>query len=74
MTSEQITRSLQYRGLGNSLSEQGGPGVIYRELLRQASMLSFNDAFHIVSIIMICILPLVFFMRRGKPGISPGMH
>jgi MFS transporter, DHA2 family, multidrug resistance protein len=74
MTSQEITRFLQYRGFENTLSEQGGLGSIYRELLRQASMLSFNDAFRIVSIIMICVLPLVFFMKRGKPGISPGMH
>jgi DHA2 family multidrug resistance protein len=74
MTSQETARFLQYRGFENSLSEQGGLGVIYREILRQASMLSFNDAFRIVSIIMICVLPLVFLMRRGKPGISPGMH
>jgi MFS transporter, DHA2 family, multidrug resistance protein len=74
MTSQEMARFLQYRGFENTLSEQGGLGVIYRELLRQASMLSFNDAFRIVSIIMICVLPLVFFMKRGKPDISPGMH
>jgi len=37
-------------------------------------MLSFNDAFFLVCIMMICILPLVFLMRRGKGGASPGMH
>ncbi|MFZ5906174.1 MAG: DHA2 family efflux MFS transporter permease subunit [Nitrospirota bacterium] len=74
MTSEQISRFLQHRGFESTLSEQGGLGVIYRELLRQASMLSFNDTFHLISIVMICVLPLVLFMRKGQPGISPGMH
>jgi DHA2 family multidrug resistance protein len=74
MFSEKSAQFLQYRGVEDSLSEQGALGVMYRELLRQASMLSFNDAFRIVSIIMICVLPLVLFMKRGKPGISPGMH
>jgi DHA2 family multidrug resistance protein len=65
---------LQYKGLDGSSSGNGGPGVIYRELLRQASMLSFNDAFHLVSIMMVCILPLVLLMRRGQGTVSPGMH
>jgi MFS transporter, DHA2 family, multidrug resistance protein len=73
--SERTTQLLQFRGLGDSQATNGGLGVMYRELLRQASMLSFNDAFHLVSIMMICILPLVFFMKRSKgPTSSPGMH
>jgi MFS transporter, DHA2 family, multidrug resistance protein len=72
--SEQSAQFLQYRGFGNAVSEQGGLGMIYREVLRHASMLSFNDAFRIVSIIMICVLPLVIFMKRGQSGSAPGMH
>ena len=72
--SEKTTQFLHYRGLDGSLSENGGLGVMYRELLRQASMLSFNDAFRLVSIMMICILPLVLLMRRGQGMSSPGVH
>jgi DHA2 family multidrug resistance protein len=72
--SEHSSQILQYKGLPDALSDQGGLSILYRELLRHASMLSFNDAFRIVSIIMICVLPLVFFMKKGKPGSSPGMH
>ena len=72
--SEKTAQLLQYKGLEGPLSGNGGPAVIYRELLRQASMLSFNDAFHLVSIMMICILPLVLLMRRGQGPASPDMH
>jgi MFS transporter, DHA2 family, multidrug resistance protein len=72
--SEQSAQFLQYRGMENSLSDQGALGTMYRELLRQASMLSFNDAFRIVSIIMLCVLPLVLFMKRAKTTGPPGMH
>ena len=72
--SEQSAQFLQYRGMESSLSDQGALGTMYRELLRQASMLSFNDAFRIVSIIMLCVLPLVLFMKRAKTTGSPGMH
>jgi DHA2 family multidrug resistance protein len=72
--SERGAQFFHYRGMGNSLSDQGALGTMYRELLRQASMLSFNDAFRIVSIIMICVLPLVLFMKRAKATAPPGMH
>ncbi|MFZ5997007.1 MAG: DHA2 family efflux MFS transporter permease subunit [Nitrospirota bacterium] len=71
---QQSARLLEDRGVGGILSEQGALGIIYRELLRQASMLSFNDAFFMVSIIMISILPLVLLMRKGKGGAPAGMH
>ena len=75
MFSDQSSQVLQYRGFRGPLSEQGGLGIIYRDLLRQASMMSFNEAFRLVSIIMICVLPLVFFMKKGKTAASPpGMH
>ncbi len=38
--------------------------VIYKELLRQASMLAFNDAFYFCSILFIALLPTVFFIAR----------
>ncbi len=72
--SERTAQLLQNRGFGDFTSGYGGLGVIYRELLRQASMMAFNDAFFIVCIIMACVLPFVFFMKRGRPAMAPGMH
>lgn len=74
MASHQSTQILQYRGFEGSLSEYGGLATIYRQLLRQASMMSFNDAFYLTSIIMICILPLVLLMKRGKVSAPSEMH
>ena len=49
--------------------------MIYGQMLRQASMISFNDAFYLLSVLMICILPLVLLMRAGKVDASAaGMH
>ena len=44
----------------------GAVGTIYRQLLRQASMMSFNDAFYLLTIFLICLLPLVLLMKKGK--------
>jgi DHA2 family multidrug resistance protein len=66
----QISRFLQERGFANSLPNHGGLGLIYNQLLRQASMLSFNDAFYLLSAMMVLILPLVLLMRKGKESVS----
>jgi DHA2 family multidrug resistance protein len=66
----QISQLLQGRGFANALPDQGGLGLIYNQLLRQASMLSFNDAFYLLSAIMVLILPLILLMRWGKESTS----
>ncbi|MBM4141076.1 MAG: DHA2 family efflux MFS transporter permease subunit, partial [Nitrospira sp.] len=66
IASQQSAQILQYRGFESSLSQHGGLGVIYKELLRQASMMSFNDAFYLIGIILICVIPLVLLMKKGK--------
>ncbi len=74
MATEQSSQILQYRGFNDALSGQGGLGTIYEQLLRHASMLSFNDAFLLTSIIMICVLPLVLLMKRIRVTAQAGMH
>jgi MFS transporter, DHA2 family, multidrug resistance protein len=73
MFSEQSSRFLQYRGFDDVTSGFGGLGIIYRDLLRQASMMAFNDAFFLVCIIMVCVLPLVLIMKKRSPDIIPEM-
>jgi DHA2 family multidrug resistance protein len=74
MFARQSSQFLQYRGFDDVTSGFGGLGMIYRNLLRQASMMAFNDAFFITCIIMVCVLPLVFVMKRRSPGSLPEMH
>ena len=70
----QASHVLQFRGLG-PLADQGSLALIYGKLLREASMLSFNDVFYLLSILMALVLPLVLVMRRARTGgAAPGMH
>jgi len=62
--SGQASQLLQYRGFDPGLSHQGGLGAIYEEVVREASMMSFNDVFHLMSVALVLTVPLVFFMRR----------
>jgi MFS transporter, DHA2 family, multidrug resistance protein len=60
----QAAEQLAQQGLNPAMSQQGGAGAIYNELLRQAYMMSFNDVFFILAVMMLCMLPLILFMRH----------
>ncbi len=49
-----------------AVSEHAASGLIFQEMMRQANLFSFNDAFHIASIMMICVVPLVFLLKRPR--------
>jgi MFS transporter, DHA2 family, multidrug resistance protein len=55
--------ALHYRGFEPGSAGQGGLGVIYEQLLKEASMLSFNDVFYLLTITLIMMIPLVLFMK-----------
>ena len=55
--------ALQYRGFEPGSAGQGGLGVIYEQLLKEASMLSFNDVFHLLAVTLILMIPLVLLMK-----------
>lgn len=52
----------------SGLAGYGGLDAIYEQLIRQASMMSFNDSSYILSVFLILILPLVFLMKKGESG------
>ena len=70
-----VSRILGERGYNPSLLNQGSLGAIQNEIFRQASMMSFNDAFYLLSIMMMLTIPLVLLMKDGKTGAPPsGVH
>ncbi|MEA1935946.1 MAG: DHA2 family efflux MFS transporter permease subunit [Thermodesulfobacteriota bacterium] len=68
--SQQTTQILQNRGLEQTLAHKGGLGVIYETLLNEAYMMSFNDVFYIMAVMIVLMLPLVFFMKHIRYSIS----
>jgi len=71
LANDNISNVLQYKGFSLETTDQGSLEIIYKMLLREASMLSFNDAFYLLSILMVLILPLVFIMKRTKTPVMP---
>jgi DHA2 family multidrug resistance protein len=59
---------------------RGGPepflGMIYLQVQKQASVLSYLDDFRMLSYIFFLLTPLVFFMRRPSrtSGAAPAAH
>jgi MFS transporter, DHA2 family, multidrug resistance protein len=61
----EIARRLQEQGIDPSNPDQGALAMIQQEMLREASMLSFNDTFYVLAVLMFLVLPLVILMRPG---------
>jgi len=66
-------------GLAPLLAQRGmehipPDAVIYGEMQRHAAMLAFNDAFFLVSLLMLATIPLVLMMKKADhPDHGPGM-
>jgi DHA2 family multidrug resistance protein len=42
--------------------------LIYNEMLRQSTMVSYIDVFRILAWLCVALIPLMFFMKPAKPG------
>ncbi|OGW25415.1 MAG: EmrB/QacA family drug resistance transporter [Nitrospirae bacterium GWC2_42_7] len=74
ITSQNTAQALQFGGLTPDAASHSAIGIIYYKMIEQASMMSFNDTFYLLSLFMLFVLPLVFFMKKGKTDATPGMH
>jgi DHA2 family multidrug resistance protein len=61
--SSYFSQLFQQRGMDAATSLHAALSGMYGQLLRQSSMLAFNDAFYLISILMICTVPLLVFMK-----------
>ena len=66
MGMERLKGLLALRGLSEPSLSRGSEGLIYSELLRQASMLSFNDLFFLLTFLFLLCIPFMVAMRRVK--------
>ena len=69
---QKLSHLLMSHGLSQSGATGASAGLIYQRLLQQAAMLSYIDIFHVLMIVVICVLPLVFLMQKPKKAGAPG--
>ncbi|MBI5640764.1 MAG: DHA2 family efflux MFS transporter permease subunit [Nitrospirae bacterium] len=70
MAGNTVSQLLQNKGIAAA----DGSGLIYVQLLKQTAMLAFNDAFFLLSMFMLLIVPLIVLMKKGKAEAPAGMH
>jgi DHA2 family multidrug resistance protein len=61
-----LTHLLVTRGADAARAALEAHGLVYQQMQRQAMMLSFLDDFRIMAVICLCVIPLMFLMKRRK--------
>ncbi|MFH0789603.1 MAG: DHA2 family efflux MFS transporter permease subunit [Pseudomonadota bacterium] len=56
---------LQGRGVEGTTAKQGALEILYGLLQKQAAMLAFNDVFYLLFIFFLCLVPLIWVIRRS---------
>ena len=50
-------------GSGSVLAAKG---IIYQQLAKQSTLFAFTDAFYFSTLLMLCVIPIVFLLKRPK--------
>ena len=63
--------ALQAGGSSPTDAAAQAQGLMYGTLLKQSSMLAFADAFWVMGILFLVIIPLMFLIRKTPPVRGP---
>jgi len=67
LRSRQGAALLQQGGMDPSSAHQGSLGLMYQNMIKQASMFSFDDVFYFLTLMILLLVPLVLLMRTNSP-------
>ena len=75
---ESVAGMLRANGMADAAAMQQAIGVAYQQMLRQASMLSYKNAFAVLAAVIVVLTPLPFVMRlpskAEKPSAEAAAH
>jgi DHA2 family multidrug resistance protein len=69
---DRATQALMSQGMAQADATHAAAAQIYRTLQQQASMLSYVDVFHVLMIVVFCVLPLVLLMQKPEKAGGSG--
>jgi MFS transporter, DHA2 family, multidrug resistance protein len=69
-----ITSMLEGRGFSASDAARKAYAMLQATVLRQANMLAYVDCFWLLGVAILAMIPLVFLMKKTKPGASMAVH
>jgi DHA2 family multidrug resistance protein len=55
-------------GSGPGTAQQHAYALIQANVFRQAAMLAYIDNFWLLGVVILCLIPCVFLVKRSKPG------
>ena len=68
------TQMFQAHGSAPALAKQQAYDLMYAGVSRQAAMLAYVDTFRILAFLILCLVPVVFIVRKPKPGAAVPAH
>jgi DHA2 family multidrug resistance protein len=69
-----ITSSLEGRGVSAADAARKAYAMLQGTILRQANMQAYIDCFWLLGIAILAMVPLVFLMKKTRPGASMAVH
>jgi DHA2 family multidrug resistance protein len=66
-----LSHAAQSHGMSAVQAKQFANGYAYQQMIRQASMLSYKNAFAILAFVIVCLIPLPYVMRLPKKAVKP---
>src|SRR5579871_675464 len=68
------TRAMQSHGASAAGAAQQAYALVQGTMQRQAVMLSYIDCFWFLGVAILCMVPMVFLMKKSKPGGGMAVH
>jgi len=68
------TQAMRTHGASAAFATQQAYAMIQGTVQRQATMLAYIDDFRLLGISILAMIPLVFLMKKGKPGGGIAVH
>ena len=69
-----LANTLTLRGFDPATALQRAYSMIQGNLIQQATMLAYIDNFWLLGLVIGCLLPCVFLIRKAKPGGGMAVH
>jgi DHA2 family multidrug resistance protein len=68
-----LSQTFVQRGADTVQAAHQAQGMLYGLLQQQATMRAFVDVFWVLGVVFLCVIPLVFLMRKVQPHKAPVM-
>jgi MFS transporter, DHA2 family, multidrug resistance protein len=68
------TRAMQAHGSSAAHATQQAYALVQGTIIREATMLAYIDDFRLLGGAILCMVPIVFLMKKSKPGGGIAVH